>query len=86
MYGKKIKLVPGIRNKIIELDRKGKQQSGKKIVIPINGKDVMAEFNLKPSKVLGIIMDKVKSKVIENPEITKNELFKFIEEYLKTVV
>ncbi len=86
MYGKKIKLVPGIRNKIIELDKKGKQQSGKKIVIPINGKDIMAEFNIKAGPALGLIMDKVKSKVIENPEITKEELFKFVEEYLTKVV
>jgi tRNA nucleotidyltransferase/poly(A) polymerase len=83
MYGKKVKLVPGIKQKIKELDEK--QESGKKIVIPINGKDIMAEFNLKPGPALGLIMDKVKSKVIEDPSITKEELFKYVQEYIAKV-
>ena len=86
MYGKKIKLVPGIRQKIAELDKKSQNQSGKRLTIPINGKDIMAEFNMRPGPALGLIMDKVKSKVIDNPDITKEELFKYVEEYLKTVV
>ena len=86
MYGKKIKLVPGIRQKIAELDKKSQNQSGKRLTIPINGKDIMAEFNMRPCPALGLIMDKVKSKVIENPDVTKEELFKYVEEYLKTVV
>ncbi len=84
MYGKKVKLVPGIKQKIEELDKKN--ESGKKITIPINGKDIMAEFNLRPGPTLGTIMDKVKNKVIEDPSITKEGLFKFVEEYLKKVV
>lgn len=84
MYGKKVKLVPGIKRKIAELDKK--QESGKKIVIPINGKDIMAEFNLKPGPTLGLIMDKVKSKVIEDPSVTKEELFKYVQEYITKVV
>ena len=86
MYGKKIKQIPGVRQKIEELDKKSKQESGKKIVIPLSGKDIMAEFNLKPSRLIGTIMDKVKKQVIENPDATKEELFKFVEEYLKKVV
>ena len=86
MYGKKIKLVPGIRQKIAELDKKSKQESGKRLTIPINGKDIMAEFNIKAGPALGLIMDKVKSKVIENPDITKEQLFKYVEQYLKAVV
>lgn len=86
MYGKKIKQIPGVRQKIEELDKKSKQESGKKIVIPLSGKDIMAEFNLKPSRLIGTIMDKLKKQVIENPDATKEELFKFVEEYLKKVV
>lgn len=84
MYGKKIKLVPGIREKIKELDKNN--ESGKKIVIPINGEDIMKEFNIKPTPVLGQIMNKIKNKVIEDPSVTKEQLFKFVEEYLKMVV
>jgi putative nucleotidyltransferase with HDIG domain len=86
MYGKKIKLVPGIRRKIEELDRQSKNQSGKKLTIPINGKDIMAEFNIKAGPTLGVIMNEVKKKVIENPDVTKEELFKYVEEYIKKVV
>ena len=84
MYGKKIKLVSGIREKIKELDKKN--ESGKKIVIPINGKDIMKEFNLRPSPVLGKIMDRLKQKVIENPSLSKEDAFKFVQEYLAKVV
>jgi len=85
MYGKKIKLVPGIRKKIEELDKKSKAESGKKIEIPLSGKDIMAEFNLRPGPVIGTIMAKIKSKVIENPYVTKEELFKYVEDYIKKV-
>jgi tRNA nucleotidyltransferase (CCA-adding enzyme) len=84
MYGKKIKLVPGIREKIKELDKKN--ESGKKIIIPINGNDIMKEFGLKPSSVLGVIMTKLKQKVIEDPSLTKEGALKFVEEYLAKVV
>jgi hypothetical protein len=84
MYGKKIKLVPGIREKIKELDKKN--ESGKKIVIPIDGNDIMKEFKLKPSPILGTIMTKLKQKVIEDPSITKEGALKFVEEYLSKVV
>ena len=84
MYGKKIKFVPEVKKKIAELDKRN--ESGKNLVIPINGKDIMAEFNLKPGPTLGLIMDKVKSKVIEDPYVTKEDLFKYVEAYLKAVV
>lgn len=84
MYGKKIKFVPNLRKRIEELDKKN--ESGKRLVMPISGKDIMQEYNLKPGPIIGVIMDKVKSKVFENPDLTKIEALKFVEEYLKTVV
>ena len=84
IYGKKIKLVPGIRQKIEELDKK--QESGKKLVIPVNGNEVMDYLKIKPSPFLGVIMNKIKSKVIERPDITKEELLKYAKEYVEKVV
>jgi len=84
MYGKKIKLVPGIKTKIAELDKKN--ESGKNLKIPISGKDIMAEYNLRPGPVIGTIMNKVKNMVIEDPNVTKDELLKFVGEYIKKVV
>lgn len=86
MYGKKAKFVTGLREKIKELDKKSKQESGKKIVIPIDGNDIMKEFNLKPTPLLGVLMSKLKQKVIEKPDLSKKEAFKFIKEYLAKVV
>lgn len=86
MYGKKVKQVPGIRQKIEELDKKGKQESGKKIVIPISGNDIMAEYSIKSGPLVGILMKQAKSKMIEDPSTTKEELLRYVGEYLKTVV
>ena len=84
MYGKKIKQVPGIREKIKELD--AKNESCKKIKLPIDGNAIMSEFNLKPTKLLGTLILQVKNAVIENPKLTKEEAFRVVENYLKKVV
>ena len=84
MYGKKIKQVPGIREKIKELD--AKNESCKKIKLPIDGNAIMTEFNLKPTKLLGTLILQVKNAVIENPKLTKEEAFRVVENYLKKVV
>lgn len=84
MYGKKIKQVPGIREKIKELD--AKNESCKKIKLPIDGNAIMSEFNLKPTKLLGTLITQVKNAVIENPKLTKEEAFRVVENYLKKVV
>lgn len=86
MYGKKIKLVPGIKEKIMELDKKGAAESGKKIVVPITGHDLMKEYNLKPSPILGKLMAEAKKAVIENPSASKEEVLKYVGEYLKKIV
>lgn len=84
MLGKKIKQVPGIREKIKELD--AKNESCKKIKLPIDGNAIMSEFNLKPTKLLGTLILQVKNAVIENPKLTKEEAFRVVENYLKKVV
>jgi hypothetical protein len=52
----------------------------------ITGNDIMKEFNLKPSPVLGTLMKVLKKKVIEKPDLTKAEAFKAVQEYLAKVV
>ncbi len=71
MYGKKVRLVPGIKEKIAELDKK--QESGKKIVLPIDGHMVMKEFKIKPGPILGVIIKKIREKVIENPSLSRED-------------
>ena len=84
MYGKKIKQVPGIREKLAEMEKKN--ESGKKIVLPCDGKEVMKLTGLKAGPTLGVIMSKIKNKVIENPHLTKDEALSFAVEYLKAIV
>ena len=83
-FCKKAKLVPGVRQKIEELDKK--QESGKKLVIPVNGQDVMDYLNIKPGPFLGTLMNKIKTKVIETPNVSKEELLEYAKEYMEKVV
>ena len=83
-FGKKAKLVPGIRKKIEELDKK--QESGKKLTIPVNGQDVMKYLDIKPGPFLGTLMNKIKAQVIENPDMSKEELLEYAKEYMEKVV
>lgn len=84
MFGKRVNQVKGIRDKIAELEKKN--ESGKKLVIPVKGEDIMREFNLKPSPFLGQLVTFAKSKVIENPSLTKEECLKLIGEHIKKLV
>ena len=81
MYGKKVKLVPGIKAKIIELDKKN--ESGKRLVIPINGEDIMNHFGLKPGVLIGSLMQVVKKETINNPHLTKEEAFELLKKKIK---
>jgi putative nucleotidyltransferase with HDIG domain len=85
LFGKKAKLVPGIRAKIKELDKKN--ESGKNIVIPVNGNEVMAHLGIRPSKILGTIFDKLKIACIKEPGLTKEDALAIAKaEYEKIVV
>lgn len=57
-----------------------KEQKTKIIVdVPINGNDIMKTFNLKPSKKIGEILEKVKEYVIgKETDVTKEECIEFI--------
>lgn len=76
MYGKKIKQVPGIRQKIAELDKKS--ESGKRLSMPINGNDIMSVFKLKPGVFIGQLIKDVKKEVIKNPHLSKEEALAFV--------
>ena len=81
MYGKKVKLVPGIRKKIEELDKKN--ESGKQIKLPISGLDIMKEFKIKAGPILGLIIKKEKEKVIENPSFSKEDAMAIAKECIQ---
>jgi len=47
-----------------------------KIALPVNGNDIMKRFNLKSGLKIGTILKEVEEMVLENPKITKEEVFK----------
>ena len=65
-----------IRLKIAELSEKEKMTD--KIVLPINGNDIMEHFNMKKGPKIGEYLDLVKEKYLDNPSISKEECFEII--------
>jgi poly(A) polymerase len=78
-YDKKKRQVLDILNRIEELEDIDKATNVK---LPINGADIMKEFKLKPSPLIGILLEAVKDGYFENPNITKDEAFEIVEKKL----
>lgn len=84
MYGKKVKFVEGVRRKIAELDKTN--ESGKKIILPVNGNELMKALGLRPGPTLGFLINHIKRKVIEDPTLTKEGAIECAKKYLEAVV
>jgi tRNA nucleotidyltransferase/poly(A) polymerase len=82
-YGKKKRQVLDIIARIDELET---IEESKNVKLPIDGNDIMKEFNLKGGPHIGKILDKVKDSFFENPKITKEECFKLVEHEIKVLV
>ena len=81
-YDKKKRQVLDIIARIDELET---IEESKNVKLPIDGKSIMAEFNLKSGPIIGKLMDKVKDAFFENPKITKEECFKLVEKEIKVL-
>ena len=82
-YGKKKRQVLDIIARIDELET---IEESKNVKLPIDGNDIMKEFNLQGGPHIGKILDKVKDAFFENPKITKEECFKLVEHEIKVLV
>lgn len=72
--------IPGIRNRLSTL----KMPDNNKIVLPINGNDIMKQLGLKPGPTIKVLLDIVKDAWFENPNLTKEEAFALVnKEYEK---
>ena len=60
-------------------------EESRNVKLPIDGKDIMKEFNLKSGPAIGKLMDKLKDAFFENPKITKEECFKLVEQEIKVL-
>ena len=81
-YGKKKMQVLDILNRIEEMEDAEKASN---IKLPINGNDIMKEFNLKGGPNIGILIEAVKDAYFENPNMTKDEAFGIVENKLKSL-
>lgn len=52
-----------------------------KIILPVNGDDIITIKNIKPSPIIKEILDVLKDKFLENPDITKEECIEIIKNY-----
>lgn len=83
IYERNPKQVLAILDRIEELE---KEEDLSNIKLPIDGNDIMTEFKLKGSPVIGILLNAVKEAYFENPNITKDECFEVVENKLKVLV
>lgn len=81
-YDKKKRQVLDILARMEELET---LEESKNVKLPVDGKDIMAEFNLKSGPHIGKLMDKLKDAYFENPNITKEECFKLVEQEIKVL-
>ncbi len=73
--------VPLIIKKINEIIEKENLNSNT-IKLPINGNDIMKEFNLPKGPIIGKLLESIKELYLENPNITKEDCIKYIQKKL----
>lgn len=82
-YNRKPTQISCIKQKIKEL---GKIEEIQNIKLPINGKDIMKELNIKGGPIIGVILNVLKEKYLENPNITKEECLKIAKTKIEQMV
>ena len=64
--------------RIIKEMREKENSHTDKIVLPIDGKDIIKTFKLKPSPLIGQCLEWVKDLYFENPNVTKEQCLEYI--------
>lgn len=72
--------IPGLRKRLAAV---GDVPSGAHIKLPVNGFDLMQEFDLKPNKQLGDLLKKVEDAYLENPQLTKQQALDIVKKELE---
>jgi len=55
-----------------------------KVILPVNGNELMERYNLKPGPKIGAMVEYIKELMFENPNISKEEVFEKIDEINRT--
>lgn len=82
-YGQKPHQVDNIKKKIDMLVLRDEKKTKSSIKIPINGRDIIKNFNLKSGPIIGRLLKKAKEEFFKNPKMTKEELFDNINDIIK---
>ena len=72
-----------IARDLIEKIEKRESLLATRKILPINGKDLMDRFNLKPSQTIGVVFSKVNDAFKKNINMSKEDCFKVAENELK---
>ena len=75
-----------VLNILSRIEQLQNDEKNMKVKLPITGKDIIKEFNIKEGKCIGIILNNIKEAYFENPNMTKDEAFEIAEATLKKIV
>lgn len=84
-YGKKPNQVTMIREKIAQLEVK-EHKNLSVVKLPINGNDIMKNFDVKSGPLIGKLLKTVKEAYFDNPKITKEECLDLVSDTIKKTV
>ena len=84
-YGKKLNQVTMIREKIAQLEAK-EHKNLSVVKLPINGTDIMKNFNVKSGPLIGKLLKVIKEAYFNNPKITKEECLDLVSDRIKKAV
>lgn len=72
--------IPALRTRLANV---GDVSSAQHMPLPVNGIDLMREFDLKPGKQLGDLLKVVEDAVMENPQLTKQQALDIVKRELE---
>lgn len=82
-FNKKKKQVYDILERIEELEE---IENVKNIKLPINGSDIMNEFNIKSGPTVGFLLDAVKDAYFDDPTISKDKCLDIVRDKLRSLI
>ena len=88
-FGKKPRQVMDFRKAMVKAKEKmaatKERMEAMKSKLPINGEDIMKEFKMKPSQLVGHLLDAVKEEFKKDPTMTKDDCLSVCESTLRKI-
>ena len=84
-YGKKARMVKLIKDRIEDI-KKSKEKATTNLKLPIDGKTLMEEFNIKQGVIVGKLLQAVTKQYVNNPSMDKKEALSVAREEFKKLL